>query len=151
MDFTVIRNCINPEFLGLFAHLSIIDNNNYHYKIIHGHGKIEIHIEKMGENKQFLLEYQYKLHYYRLFCCSKYRNERVILYSQKPTLEQEVYFCQKIFSEAYRNSKLIRYEDFLMNGYFLLNKLVNAYHNPNKGLCQMVLEKHYNETLQQID
>jgi len=145
MDFSIIRNCINQPFLDVFCNKWGQIIGSYYFKMIHAKNNIQIYIEKMGENNQILLIYNYKNHSYKFYPCSKYRNEKVVIYNNRLDELEIENLLISIFTESYRNKKLISKEEFETNGYFLINKLRNAYYNPNKQLCQLKLETQYNQ------
>lgn len=152
IDFSLIKNCINYEFLELFRGLDII-NDGYYFKLLRRQNGIRIYIEEMGKNKQYLLQYSYKNHTYILDMCSLYRNERVILYNNRDNdcLEDiSKYFIEKIMTPDYINKKLISNHKFRENGYFLINKIINAYYNPAKGLCQKISHRNYESVIQDV-
>ena len=149
-DFTIIRNCIRYEFLELFRGLSLI-RGNYYYKLLPSQRDIRIYIEDMGQNTQYLIEYNYKLHTYDFHKCSRYRNENLFIYTDNGVPDEiSSYFLEKIMTPRYREKKLIKKTELQENGYYLLNKIVNAYYNPHKKLCQIVMEKSIEHIYQEV-
>ena len=153
-NYNKIQNCIQPNYWPLFEikcsanGLGVIEGEYYYKLIIKNYvplGHIYLYIEEMGTNNQYLLELDYKAHWYRFRHCSKYRNERVVILGNQVDKDLESYHIRQIFKPEYLANKLLSYEDWHVNGYFLLNKLVNAYYNPLKVLCQEVLAKEHAE------
>jgi len=149
-DFSHVSQCIQSNYLEIFHSLSSIIGQ-YFYKIIRKPSlysqSVFIYIEKINANKQFLLELDYKAHWYKFQTCSKYRNERYFLLDIPLEQVEKNYIISQLFKPEYIANKLLRYEDWQTNGYFLLNKLVNAYYNPQKALCQQMLAKNYQQII----
>lgn len=149
-DFSLIRQCIQTKYTDIFLGLTPIIGQ-YYYKLVqkHNHNKTQIfiYIEKMGANRQFLIELDYKAHWYRFKTCSKYRNERCVLLDMNYEPAERDYIVRELFTPEYLEKKLMTYDDWQTNGHFLLNKLVNAYYNPMKGLCQKILADEYTNTI----
>ena len=49
-----------------------------------------------------------------------------------------------LFKKEFIDKKLLDYETVLTNGHFLLNKVIHAFNNPNRLLCQLRFEKNFN-------
>ena len=49
------------------------------------------------------------------------------------------------------NKKIISFEEFQVAGHFLLNKIIHAYHNPDRVLCNIRMERQYNEFWNSLD
>jgi hypothetical protein len=85
-------------------------------------------------------------YYYEDLMCyvdNAYKNN-LIIYNETNICNQTNFILSIIFKKEFIDKKLIDYETLLVNGHFLLNKVIHAYNNPNRLLCQLRLEKNYN-------
>ena len=74
---------------------------------------------------------------------NSYKNNLVI-YDEINICNHTNFILSIIFKKDFIDKKLLDYETVLVNGHFLLNKLVHAYNNPNRLLCLLRIEKNFN-------
>jgi hypothetical protein len=85
-------------------------------------------------------------YYYENFMCyveNAYINN-LIIYNEKNICNHTNFILSIIFKKEFIDKKLLDYEILLVNGHFLLNKIIHAYNNPNRLLCQLRFEKNFN-------
>ena len=96
----------------------------YHYQNKY-HNYIEKLISEFNYNFNINLEYQ--------------KNE---LCTSSKFFENKDKILNLIFKEEYLQ-KVKDLSDIICNGYFLLNKIVHSFYNPNRKLCQIILKQKY--------
>ena len=97
-------------------------------------------------NQIISYHYQNKYHNFIEKLISEFNyNFNVDLQNHKNTLStSQKYYENKnniiniVFSKEYLN-KIKDVSEIISNGYFLLNKIIHAYHNPNTKLCEIIL------------
>lgn len=68
----------------------------------------------------------------------------LVIYKKINICNHKNFILSIIFKKEFIDKKLLDYETVLVNGHFLLNKIVHAYNNPNRLLCQLRLERNFN-------
>ena len=118
-------------------------------------------IKNFTKTSKYLVKYKYLLHTYEINGISipitiNYYNEDLIYYVENAIKNNLIthndnnicnhtdYILSIIFHKKYIKNKLLDNQILLVNGYFLLNKIIHAYNNPNRLLCQLRFEKNFN-------
>jgi len=118
-------------------------------------------IKNFTKTSKYLVKYKYLLHTYEIHAISipitiNYYNEHLIyyvenviknnltIYNENNISNHKDFILSIIFQKEYIKNKLLENQVLLVNGYFLLNKIIHAYNNPNRLLCQLRFEKNFN-------
>jgi hypothetical protein len=150
-----LTNIINDEILFYieiydFVPVTLLLKNNIKKKI-----------QNFNKTSKYLLKYKYLLHTYEIKCISipitiNYYNEdliyyvenaiknNLIIYNENNICNHTDFILSIFFQKEYVKNKLLDKQILLVNGYFLLNKIIHSYNNPNRLLCQLRFEKNFN-------
>ena len=118
-------------------------------------------IKNLIKTSKYIIKYKYLLNAYEIdsitipFTINYYYedlmyyvqnaiNNNLIIYDEINICNHKNFILSIIFKKEFIDKKLLDYEKVLVNGHFLLNKLIHAYNNPNRLLCQLRLEKNFN-------
>ena len=113
------------------------------------------------KTSKYIIKYKYLLNAYEIYSISipftiNYYNEdlmyyvenaiknNLVIYNEINIYNHKNFILSLIFKKEFIDKKLLDYETVLVNGHFLLNKIIHAYNNPNRLLCQLRLEKNFN-------
>ena len=113
------------------------------------------------KTSKYIIKYKYLLNAYEIYSITipftiNYYHEdlmyyvenairnNLVIYNEININKHKNFILSIIFKKEFIHKKLLDYETVLVNGHFLLNKLVHAYNNPNRLLCQLRLEKNFN-------
>ena len=118
-------------------------------------------IQNFKTTSKYLIKYKYLLNSYEIHSISipitiYYYDQdlmgyaenaiknNLIIYNENNICNHTDFILSVIFQKEYIQNKLLDNQILLTNGYFLLNKIVHAYNNPNRLLCQLRFEKNFN-------
>jgi hypothetical protein len=118
-------------------------------------------ISNFIKTSKYIIKYKYLLNAYEIFNINipftiNYYNEdlmyyveyayknNLIIYNEKNICNHTSFILSIIFKKEFIDKKLLDYQTVLVNGHFLLNKVIHAYNNPNRLLCQLRFEKNFN-------
>ncbi len=148
MNFRYMNDCfIKSTIYDLLIH-KLVYIQKYCIKLLPTTQKknvITIYFENTINKCCFVLEHNYKFHTYRIYRSTLFRNKCILLSNQSILNIIQNELLEKIFTLDYINKKLISFEEFQVAGHFLLNKIIHAYHNPGTILCNIRMERQYNE------
>lgn len=148
MDFRYVNNCFIKSTIYNLVLYKLVYLEKYCIKLLTTTNKknvMNIYFENSIEKCYFVLEYNYKFHTYKIYRSTQFRNKCILLSNQSISNLVQNELLEKIFTADYINKKLISFEEFQVAGHFLLNKIIHAYHNPDRVLCNIRMERQYNE------
>lgn len=113
------------------------------------------------KTSKYIIKYKYLLNAYEIYSITipytinyyyedlmyyvdnAYKNN-LIIYNEINICNHTNFILSIIFKKEFIDKKLLDNQTVLINGHFLLNKIIHAYNNPNRLLCQLRFEKNFN-------
>jgi hypothetical protein len=156
-DYCIFRifNTVKDEIL---FYIEIYEKIPSKLLLLNGNQK---DIPKFIKTSKYIIKYKYLLNAYEInsitipFTINYYYEDlmyyvenaitnNLVIYDEINICKHKNFILSIIFKKEFIDKKLLDYETILVNGHFLLNKLIHAYNNPNRLLCQLRLEKNFN-------